>query len=71
MVSWSRQLLRRIEEPMEVFRRDSALMQSVVSVSILNISGVSMHMYHVRVSATIIKTLVARQWPMKVVIAYT
>ena len=56
---------------MEVFRRDSALMQSVVSVSILNISGVSMHMYHVRVSATIIKTLVARQWPMKVVIAYT
>ena len=32
VVSWARQLLRRVEEPMEVFRRDSGILQSVVSV---------------------------------------
>jgi len=30
-VAWVRQLLRRVEGPMEVFRNDSAVMQSVVS----------------------------------------
>ena len=30
-VSWSRQLLRRVEEPMEVFRKDQDIMESVVS----------------------------------------
>ena len=31
VVSWSRQLLRRVEEPMEVFRRDPDVMESLVS----------------------------------------
>lgn len=31
VVSWSRQLLRRVEEPMEVFRKDPDVMESVVS----------------------------------------
>jgi hypothetical protein len=35
VVSWSRQLLRRVEEPMEVFRRDTDVMESVVSVNVI------------------------------------